>query len=520
MFKIINLIFDLPRVVYVLSFERERIEKVLNKTQEFNIRFAEKIIQQEITVYPVEREQFHMVCKECVNNLLLAYGVSFKQVVEYDIIVDVLVRVIPNIRALKRVINSVFTQVFCEEYGLYKRDLLAIEIIRFLNVELYRKIQKNAKYFVSYERSTIENHEVHFRSQEYTTRTKEILGEIIEEYNDYKELLKEMFPNVKRVIGGEEIISLNSQNMESKKESIRDARICNGQCFDLYFSFGTNEYLLTKDIVEKTINKINAAKSYAEIEVAIINLLSSDSKDSQKDLLNRFTNYIDMISALKRKDLIIAFIKNSRRISDRYEFLIRSPYDSVITIVRELLLKCSIIEVDDIVNKVSEEYQSLSMIEAVIHRLKQCIHDESNQVIKTTLNGLEKMYHKIIDEKINIYSNTYYRRNNASALFRHYRDKDINIFYNYLSSIISKENVYKVLSDIVEDSIGEQYNYTIYRRRLIEYFPNTILLGELLEQKRPFTEAEKMLYRNYKRLITEQTESVEESRDVAVEWEV
>lgn len=516
LFKVINLVFDLPRVIYVLSYDQGRVDKILNETQEFNTRFTEKIIQQEVTLYPIEREQLTLIYRECVINLLLAYGESYHSIQEYSVLIEVLVETVPNIRVFKRMINSVFSQVFCGQHGLYNRDLLAIELIRFLNIELYNDIQKNARYFVTYERTALENMEVSFRTVEYNTKGKEVLSSIIEKHNDYKSLLAELFPNVKRVINKEDIIRQYSEDKDERNNSIKKASICNGQCFDLYFSIGTNSYINTKGVVEKTVKNINIAQDYEEVEYNLYRLLSISDYRIQRERINRFVSYIDVINASKRTAIIIALIKNVQAIDGTYEFTLRSAYDSNIYIIRELFLLCSKDEVEEILALVSEEYQALN----VFRRLSHVLESDKSDVSKQIQNMYEGMCLKIVDEAIDIYSERYYKRSNSWVIYYFFENSGLQKFQEYLLGIISKDNIYKVLADLIETSVGEQYHYEMRKTCLDSYFPDRSTIDELIKQKTPYTDTERFLYTIYNELVSTEVEYVKVSRSEPIKWEV
>ena len=140
LFKLISTVFDLPRTVYVLSFERERVDAIFQNTQEINSRYTEKIIQQEIRVPPVNKVELENVYTTCINNLLVAYGVPFGKVGDYQEIIGVILKKAPNLRKFKRLINSVISLVFCDDNILDKHDLLAIEVIGFFNRDLYEEM--------------------------------------------------------------------------------------------------------------------------------------------------------------------------------------------------------------------------------------------------------------------------------------------------------------------------------------------------------------------------------------------
>lgn len=525
LFKLISLVFDLPRIVYVLAFEKERIEKVLNETQEFNSRFTEKIIQQEITVYPIEKEQLKRIYSECVFNLLIAYREPINRLEEYKSIVDVLVKETPNLRAFKRIINTIFTQVFCDNRLLNKRDLLGVEVIRFLNLELYMEIQKHRDYLVSYERSSLENTRIGFKMDAYNAKGKEVLSALVEKYAGYIELLKELFPNVKRVLRGENITTQYNKHDE-QRDSIQKARISNAQCFDLYFSYGSNRYVQIKKEIVDAINQINTAENYDEIDSIIQRLLRQSSYDKQEDWINSFYNHIDRIYYSKRADVATALIQNVRCINNTLLFLERNAYDGVIMIVRDLITMCSDNEIDNLLVKISSAYQALSMIGNIASRLKSKVVRESLEsrgIEEKFYNLYEKMCDEVIKSNINLYDTEIYLRKNVWALYRYCMEKDLAAFQKYIHLVVSKENVYKILGDVIDDSIGSEYIYTFRKANFDLFSLEESKVDALLQEKTTYTEAEHFvysIYRAYRNRNIDKESSAESYRDEAIVWDL
>ena len=151
-FKIIGTIFALPKIVYVLLYDRDRLIEVLSDTQKINPKYMEKIIQQEVKIPSISKEQLQDLYNKCINNILRGYGIEADEIPKYKYIEEFLCSEVGDLRKFKRLINTVFTNVFCNENILCKNQLLALEIIRFLEPKLYKIIRDNRTYFVSHDR--------------------------------------------------------------------------------------------------------------------------------------------------------------------------------------------------------------------------------------------------------------------------------------------------------------------------------------------------------------------------------
>ena len=76
LFKLIGTLFNFPHVVYVLSYERDRINTILESTQKIDARYLEKIVHQEIKVPAISKERLQEVYGKCILNILNGYGLS------------------------------------------------------------------------------------------------------------------------------------------------------------------------------------------------------------------------------------------------------------------------------------------------------------------------------------------------------------------------------------------------------------------------------------------------------------
>ncbi|WP_173005598.1 P-loop NTPase fold protein, partial [Lactobacillus helveticus] len=93
--KLINTVFDLPCLTYVLLYDKERLDKILKHTQKMNILYSNKVINQEITIPTMlDREK----CWECLHNLLELYGISQNRLEEYDFVLDAIINNLSSVR--------------------------------------------------------------------------------------------------------------------------------------------------------------------------------------------------------------------------------------------------------------------------------------------------------------------------------------------------------------------------------------------------------------------------------------
>lgn len=115
LFKLIGTVFSLPKVVYVLSYDRTRVNSIFNETNDVDTHYVDKIIQQEVKIPVITTDQAKALYSICIENLLLAYGVKKENIPSFIPLVNYICSAIPDLRQFKRLINSTFSMVFARK---------------------------------------------------------------------------------------------------------------------------------------------------------------------------------------------------------------------------------------------------------------------------------------------------------------------------------------------------------------------------------------------------------------------
>ncbi|MGM9602899.1 MAG: P-loop NTPase fold protein [Faecousia sp.] len=369
--KVISTIFDFPRIIYVLSFDRNRVDDILHDTQEMHTRYTEKIIQQEIKVPPISKNELERVYSSCIGNLLISYGVAPNELQGYRIIFGVILQKAPDLRKLKRLINSAFSIVFCDDNILDKHDLLAIEVIAFFDRELYEEIHHHPEFFISHDKSTnLLALGFGLHREQYNREGAEYLRALLAKYPGYEGLLGEMFPNVQRFKNGEDLIPSYSRYDSDADEIAKRARICSGKYFDLYFSYGSNQYLILKRIIEEYLTQINDADGEDAVSVIIFELLITPAQVDQCEWLERFENYLSNIDVRKKIYVAKALLNYIPYASDVSPFLSLSSRSRAEVIIAELLTQCTKEEFEVFTESLTHSYRLVDSISSVLYWLQ------------------------------------------------------------------------------------------------------------------------------------------------------
>ena len=489
LFKLISIVFDLPGVVYVLSFERERINSILKTTSELDSRFTEKIIQQEITVPVISEEKTKSIYSVCTCNIIEAYGICGKELLSLAPAVKYIISQTSNIRMFKRVLNSVFPAVFCDKTILNKSDLLAIEAIRFFDFDLYTTIFENKEFFVSHGKSQEEQISISFGTDKFNEQGKSFYQELLSRHSKSKELLKTMFPYAERYMQGCDLEPKTHFPDTQARKIEKESRICSGKFFDLYFSHGSNSFLEIRSRVELFINVANSADSISKAISITENALHEINEDEHQEWVEQLQSHLPDVLPNKAYYMAYALFSSLFHINNDSSFLALSPQSRAEYIISKLLTMCTEDEFEAFLNSLKSNYDKLYTIHNIVYWLNSSSQDniEISKKRAVILQGrLNDSCEKILSENINIYSIENYHEKNAWALYHYCKDRDENSrFTAYIAKCLSPLTVYKIVWDITTEAMGRDYRYSISDENLNAFCADTALLENVINTTEP-----------------------------------
>lgn len=501
--KIISTVFDFPRVIYVLAFDRGRMDSILGETREMNVRYMEKIIQQEIKVPPIGKAERERVYFACIKNLLTTYGVEAEEVQKYHAICNVILQKAPELRKFKRLINSAFSMTFCDNNILDKRDLLGLEVIGFLDRELYEEIRRHPKFFVSHDKYTDwQTFDFGLQREKLNQEGTEYFKILFAKYAAYEELLQEMFPYVRKYKNRVELISTYEGEDPDADEIARRARICSGKYFSLYFSYGSNQYLRIKKAVEAYVQQINDAADGNAARKTVLDMLEVAAQEEQVEWIERFENYLEQINETRKLDVAKTLMDNTQHISEEHSFLRLSSRARAEVIIAELLMQCPKADFEEYMDSIAHRYEFIHNISSVLRWMQSgsrrfSVNDleERTEKVQSVFNGLCQ---EIVEQRISLYEDTYYRPGSIWALYHHLEEANRTVFDDYISDILTGKYVYRILWDTIGCSFGSGgYKYHIREENFRPLFANPELVDKLLEKRPPETDDERFVFRVY-----------------------
>ena len=508
LFKLISIVFDLPRMIYVLSFERERVNNVLRTTDSFDERFIEKIIQQEIKVPPISEETTNNVYYTCFKNLLSSYGVLSEDKDEYIPSARYILGKTRNVREFKRMVNSVFPSVFGCDVSLNKSDLFMIEAIRFYDPELFYTIYKNSKYFISHDRDFRFVMKHGYDKESFNTEGRNFFKTLFLKHADAIDLLSASFPYVERYKNHQELDCNNRYTDPEYIQISRQSRICSSKYFDLYFSYTKNDCVAIRENIESMILEINETvigEDLPEISKIVKKYLSVLKKEDHKEWVSQLQNYVSTIEGssvyyLSGSLYILMnyFDDNSDSLGFALSARRRAEY-----IISLLLKKCTEIEFDNFISLVEKDYAKLYSI-LRIHSFMESDELKQSQLIKIRTESLWSCITNICDEIIRedvcLFDDPYYCPKNIWGFYHHCKQEErLEIFTTYIENHLTGYNIYRMLWDITSVTLSDCYTYYISQDNFDLYIKDCTVVDRLIEQRPPETEDEKIVFRIYEK---------------------
>lgn len=493
LFKLIGAVFDLPNILYILSYDDKRIKAVFEDEKKINPKYIEKIVQQEIAIPDIQKEWLETICDECIKNLLQCYGVTEDWLNQYTRIIQVISTSITSLRQLKRLFNTAFVTTFYYDNILFKPHLLAIETIRFLEPELYETIKSNPQFFISRDFGIILSRVGWNGSrQEFNTEGKRFFEELFQKFEQYEDLLAELFPYVQRYKENQELKSERFVEAGEEKH-ITIATISSIKYFDLYFSYGTNDHLEIMSLVNNFIISINGSKEQegvAYTQEKIIKL----PKERQREWLECLQNKTKELDKDKRI-LVAKGICNVLTYIDRSpSFRFGSVYQRALIVATKLAGGADTAALNDFVEACSRRYNILAL-EEMISDCKSFRRTEDHEYQELQLI-LERKYdelcNQIIEQKIDLYEAPVYQRFQIWSLYDAFEEKEkIHI---YMKAIVNQKNLFRVLADVIEESDGIRgHGYTFNEGKEKLLFGEIGFLQSFIENVTPQTETEKFI---------------------------
>lgn len=364
LFKLIGQVFDLKRITYVIIYDEDRLKDIFSDKLKIDYHYIEKIIQQNISIPPIQQELLWNVCRVCIEKLLIFYGE--KNLDEYRLIVNLIVSEVKDLRMLKRFLNTVVTETFAVPHYLSKYTLFALNTIKFFDENLYYNIYQNKRYFITTDKIyDMNTRYMDINKKENNEKAKDLFDELIKNKNkEYQEILSNMFIAVKRYLSGQDIINDRYENIDYDLIRINKS-IYSGMYFDIYFSQSENEFLEIDKDIDDFIECINYIKDenllYEFIRQKIISI-NIKYGISEYLWIDKFLSHIRKNINHSECLIVKALYENILELNDDMKAFEVSSKDKVKYFIARYLKKCALEKFNKIVDLMKNDYKKLNII--------------------------------------------------------------------------------------------------------------------------------------------------------------
>lgn len=283
---------DFPNIVYLLIFQKDIVENNLSDHNQFGKEYLEKIIQVPFDLPEAEKKSINRVLFKGLDEILFGkenISKRFDRSRWGGIFIEGIDPYFKTLRDVYRYLStlSFYIKMFEGENSLEVNpiDLVAIEVLRLFEPEVYIEIKNNKMLFT--EGDQLIRKEID---------TKKIISSILDisgKNRDYVEqILNELFPEIPLAIN--DFIG----GSESYDEWVRDLRICHPQFFDRYFKLSIPQGDLSQSELDEILASTSDENSF-KIKMQIL---------KKKELLNivmeRLDSYKDKIPIEHAKSFV------------------------------------------------------------------------------------------------------------------------------------------------------------------------------------------------------------------------
>lgn len=376
--------------------------------------------------------------------------------------------------------------------------------------------------------------ELRIENADLEVKTKDVnypsLMEEIEKINKFIECKNE---EVKKYEMEYEQLQMKSDEIKRKvtrlndnisKEIARNTRICSGKYFDLYFSYGNNEYLKIGKEISDMVDEITKTESEDLLYEYLCDKIARIPAGIQREWFERLQSYLDLIPAEKKLIFTKSIFDCLNNISSSFVFMGLNAQSRALVCIELLLEETEINAMQKFANEIRAKYDKLYMIDQILYWFQntRSQHTEDVKIRETILKEkFSEMCEKIIEEEINIYADSYYIQYNIWGLIHYLKIKENRgeIVHTYIAKIINNENIFRVMGDMISQSIGNAYGYRISEENFEIFFKDTSLLDLLLQKVAPKTQSEKFVLKVYDKFKSDETDS-RSNKEITSEVEV
>lgn len=323
-FKLVKLIADFEKIVYVLSFDKDVVIKALGEVEgSSGEKYLKKIVQIPFEVPDVYKNNIENFLEKEIEPFFSGNDSYRKQWFYYYS--SALKYYFNNLRDVKLFINTLKFNYDIIDGEVYPPDFLAITVIQIFENSLYSTI-RNSKDLLA----GIYDSDVDIRKDNdalIVTKMTRIPGTRVDE-NHLKEFLLTMFPKIHAFDNNKDLI-FDETDLDNWRT---DLRICSPEIFDTYFKLS-----IPQD--KFSLNELKAILSDSYNEELFSTAISNLDDTSKNSFFERFEDYTDLVDEDNIKNVITVLMDKGDILDDKTEILKKYRPMRIHNIIYQLLTR-------------------------------------------------------------------------------------------------------------------------------------------------------------------------------------
>jgi predicted KAP-like P-loop ATPase len=244
LFQVIKKVADFPNVIYILAFDSEIVEPMLNSGQELSgSKYLEKIVQAPFHLPIPTKCSLNLIFCEKLTEIMGDFPKELWNKSHWFHVYDQgLSELINTPRSIVRLTNALRVTYPPIRDEVNPIDFVALEAIRIFQPDCYQRIQKDNEKFFGHA-SQIWDHQRTELAAYHTSWINELKGPQKEAIQN---IIKSLFPVVASVLNSQDSIDCHDQH-----KSRRELRICCPEFFSRYYWMTVPQASISAEEFEK-----------------------------------------------------------------------------------------------------------------------------------------------------------------------------------------------------------------------------------------------------------------------------
>ena len=476
-FKTISTLFDFDNFIYLLSFDEKRVNNIFETELKIDSNYLNKIINTNINLPKTNLNTISQIALNIINKLFDYYNINLRQTEKMRFIkmFSDLSKKITDIRELKRFFNYISAYMQSEDVKeqINIGDFIIIQLLKYLNIDLYDTIYRNSIFFVSedIQLGTGFNEE-YFSTDRFNDAAEEFYINLFKnkENKEYKNILSTLFPYIDNYFKEDEIRlkDISNRDVDLYNDSVINKRISNGRYFEHYFELTPNKYSILLGDVNEFIKNINDTDDIEKIDF-YFKLLILENVDNHKfklEILNKSLNKLEKDKLLNLFDIIYKNIDNIN--VNCYGATRLDTRGRCILIISDILNLIDINIAKEKIKLFIDAISNLKDIDNLIYWLnpsKQYQRNLNDELFECAKDKFIEKLNYYVDSNIDIIKEEY-GKFSILILKKYFIDKEK--IKKYIQRILTKNNIFKFLRNFINEWVGSAYSYEFNEKDLYE----------------------------------------------------